>query len=77
MGREVSALPEALLGYNATATFFGTTAGGGANGVGTVFELTNTEFVVDPSPTAGNAHLFIAPGHSADMTSALRIDNAL
>jgi uncharacterized repeat protein (TIGR03803 family) len=44
--------PEASLSTDAAGDLFGTASVGGANGDGTVFEITNSGFVVSPSPVA-------------------------
>ena len=62
--------PLASLIVNAAGDLFGTTAGGGANGGGTVFEITNSGFVVAPviaPPTitgaVANQQGFLIPTH--------------
>jgi len=60
--------PESSLIADAAGGLFGTTRGGGADGVGTVFKITHSGFVVSPSPAA--AFVQAMASHGADKSGS-------
>jgi uncharacterized repeat protein (TIGR03803 family) len=67
--------PGANLVADANGNLFGTTRAGGANGAGTVFEITNSGFVVAPVLTAGASISYVAGAAPVALDPGLSISD--